>query len=203
MKRLLAELHENFKITYSSAECFVGIQIEKDEDAGIVKLHQSAYCKKIPERFNFINSAPVSTSADPGINFTCVNNKTGNKSVFPYREAVGSLMYLMIRTRPGLAYIVGILSRYMGNPTDIHWNGIERVFKYLRGTMSEGITFYLNSNDTRLISYSDADWARDVDTRRSTTGWICFLNSGPISWSSRKQTVTATSTTEAEFVALC
>lgn len=55
---------------------------------------------------------------------------------------------------------------------------------------------------TDILAYSDADWAGDVDTRHSTSGWICLLNGGPVSWSSRKQSVIATSTTEAELIAI-
>lgn len=122
---------------------------------------------------------------------------------FPYRQAIGSLMYFMIGTRPDLAYIVGMLSRFMERPQIEHWNAVKRIFRYLKGTTNYGISFGLNTNDANVIGYSDADFAGDIDTRLSTTGWVCFVNSGPVAWSSRKQTITATSTTEAEFIALC
>lgn len=73
----------------------------------------------------------------------------------------------------------------------------------MKGTVDHGIRFNLYSEHLQLTLYSDADWGGDLDTRRSISGWAAFLNGGPIAWSSRKQTVTATSTTEAEFMALC
>ncbi|XP_071653360.1 uncharacterized protein [Temnothorax longispinosus] len=91
----------------------------------------------------------------------------------------------------------------MEKPTNMHWQGVKRVFRFKKKTANRGIAFDPNSNCTELNVYCDADWAVDIDTRRSTTGWIALLNGGPVAWSSRKQTVTATSTTEAEFVALC
>lgn len=79
---------------------------------------------------------------------------------------------------------------------------MKRVLKYLRGTTNYGITLSCNSQDT-MLAFSDADFADDINRRFSITGWVCFVNSGPITWSSKRQTVTTTSTTEAEFIALC
>lgn len=112
-------------------------------------------------------------------------------------------MYLMVGTRSDIACIVGILSRFMEKPRIEHWNAVKRVLKYLRGTTNYGITFSCNSRNTMLVVYSDADFAGDIDRRLSTTGWVCFVNSEPIAWNLKRQTVTATSTTEAEFIALC
>lgn len=120
-----------------------------------------------------------------------------------YREAIGSLLYLMIGTCPDIAFITTMLSRFMDRPNHEHWNGIKRVFKYLQGTASLGVSYHIDSGVTDILAYSDADWAGDVDTRHSTSGWICLLNGGPVSWSSRKQSVIATSTTEAELIAMC
>lgn len=201
IEKLLRDLHTEFEITYKEAEFFVGIQIDIDETNKKIKIFQNIYIQKILQRFNHINCSTVSTPAEPGTQF--VQSMESNPTNFPYREAIGSLMYLMVCTRPDLAYIVGVLSRYVENPSDQHWKGVKRVFKYLKGTDNLGITFNIGSGSKKVTMYCDSDFAGDLDTRRSTTGWIAFINDGPVAWSSKKQTVTATSTTEAEFIALC
>ncbi|XP_037957719.1 secreted RxLR effector protein 161-like [Teleopsis dalmanni] len=127
----------------------------------------------------------------------------GPKAKFPYREAIGSLMYLMVCTRPDITCAIGVLSRFLENPFEIHCQGVKRVFRYIKGTLEYGVSFNLNSSDTELVMYCDADWGNDSDTRRSISAWIAFINGGPVSWSSRRQSVTATSTTEAEFLSIC
>ena len=167
-----------------------------------MKIHQSFYANKVLEKFNHTNCSSVYIPADPGIKLVAANSKA-NEKFYPYREAIGSLMYLAVCTRPDLAYIVGVQSRYMENPDTTHWQGIKRVFKYLKGSIDRGITYKINSQDATFSMYCDSDWGGDNDTRKSTSGWIGFINGGPVTWTSRKQTVIATSTTDAEFVALC
>lgn len=199
---LLNDLHREFKITFSKAEFFVGLQIERSRDEGKLRIHQSTYAEEVLRRFNHEKCNPVSTPAEPGIKLSSIGQDTKENVIFPYRQAIGSLMYLMVGTRPDIAHIVGVLSKFLEKRIE-HWNAVKRVLKYLWGTTDYGINFSYDSRDTTLIAYSDADFAGDIDKRLSTTGWVCFMNSGPIAWSSKRQTVTATSTTEAEFIALC
>lgn len=204
MMHLLCELHRVFKITYSNAECFVGIQICRNKDEGRLNIHQTAYAERILQRFSHESCNPVLVPADPSIKFTGASDCVKYKSNYPYRQAIGSLMYLMTCTRPDLAYIVGVLSRYMEQPQYEHWCDVKRVLKYLKGTINYGVSYGCNTGTTEMVMYSDADYGGDIDTGRSTTGWICLLNGGAIAWSSRRQPVATTSTTtEAEFLALC
>ena len=82
------------------------------------------------------------------------------------------------------------------------WIGVKRVLKYLKGTLMYGLKFYAHEEEPELFGYSDADWAGDVDTRRSTSGYVFQIGSSTISWSSKKQATVAKSSTEAEYVAL-
>lgn len=202
IKELLDKLHTEFEITYKDAEYFVGMQMKLDTKQQKLIIHQNIYALNILERFNHSDCFAVSTPAEVGKHFSKADDNNP-KPKFPYREAIGSLMYLMVCTRPDIAYIVGVLSRYLENPSEMHWQGVKRVLKYIKGTTQYGISFSLNSGQTNITMFCDADWGNDVDTRRSISGYIAFINSGPVSWSSRRQTVTATSTTEAEFVAIC
>ena len=119
-----------------------------------------------------------------------------------YREAVGSLIYAVTCTRPDIAFAVNQVSQFYCRPTRAHWEAVKRILSYLKGTSSYGITFGSNgTNERTLISYGDADFAVNVDDRRSTTGVLLILNGGPISWKSQRQSCVSLSTTESEYVA--
>ena len=110
-------------------------------------------------------------------------------------------MYLAVCTRPDLSQAVGALARYSANPMTEHWDAALGVVRYLSSTSSKGIIFSCNNGMCELSGYCDADFAGDIDTRRSTTGYVFKLAGGAISWSSRLQPIVAASTTEAEYMA--
>lgn len=123
-----------------------------------------------------------------------------------YREVVGCLMYLVTSTRPDLMYAVGQLSRYVDHPTEKHVGAAKRVLRYVLDTTSKGITYRKSDRcdiGVHLDGYSDSDWGNDRDSRKSTTGFVFTLGGGAISWASRRQTIVAQSTAEAEYVAAC
>lgn len=107
-------------------------------------------------------------------------------------------MYLTT-TRPDLMFVASIISRFMEQPTDLHLQATKRVLRYVKGTINYGI-FYRRGGSENLVSYTDSDYAGDLDDRKSTSGYIFLLSSGAVSWSSKKQPIVALSTTEAEFV---
>lgn len=116
-----------------------------------------------------------------------------------YAKAIGSLMYLMLGTRPDIAFSVSYLSRHMARPTEHHMRAVKRVFRYLKGSMHLELAY---RGDLRpLHGYSDADYGGDLQTRRSTSGYVFLIGSAPISWLSKRQTVVALSTCEAELMA--
>ena len=139
---------------------------------------------------------PVTTPTET----TALRKNREETADVPYRELVGSLMHLAVATRPDLSYAVSTLSKFLENPSKEHWSAGKRVLKYLAGTVDVGLTFCRDSSN-ELVAYSDADFAACVDSRKSISGVVLMLNDGPVVWSSRKQTVVATSTTDAEYVA--
>ena len=103
-------------------------------------------------------------------------------------------------TRPDIAYAVGVLSRFTSKPSKDHWLAIKRVTRYLFGTKSYGLFYkkYL----TVIKAFSNADWNTLSGDSLSTTSYIFTLGSGSICWRSKKQTIIANSTMEAELIAL-
>ena len=117
----------------------------------------------------------------------------------PYASAIGSLIYTQVCTRPDIAFIVGMLGRYLSNPGMDHWKAAKRVLRYLQRTKHYMLT-YRRSDNLEIIGYSDSDHAGCQDSLKSTSGYIYLLAGGAISWRSAKQTLTAPSTMAAEFI---
>ena len=108
-------------------------------------------------------------------------------------------MYAQVCTRPDIAYIVGMLGKYLSNPGKDHWIAAKRVMRYLQRTKDYMLT-YRKSNQLEIIGYSDSDFARCRDSMKSTSCYIYLLVGGAISWKSFKQSIIASSTMAAEFV---
>ncbi|GFY01843.1 retrovirus-related Pol polyprotein from transposon TNT 1-94 [Trichonephila clavipes] len=193
----LKKLESEFSVVIGEANYFLGTQIEHLE-CGKIFIHQEAYCRKILSRFDMINSNHVSPPIEKGAIST--DDSVSLSADVPYREAVGSLMFLAIVTRPDIAYAVGVLSQVLDKPQQIHWTMVKRILKYLNGTKKYGI-MYLSVSSATLESYSDSDYAGDPLTRRSTSGMVFKYNGGAIAWRSQRQSCIALSTTEAEFIA--
>ena len=105
-------------------------------------------------------------------------------SCVPYASAVGSLMYAMVCTRPEIAHAMGVLSRFMSKPWKEHWIAVKRVFSYLRDTSDYGLCYQGRPGLDRVLDiggFVDADWAGDLDQRRSTSGYVFNLFGGAIS----------------------
>jgi hypothetical protein len=120
-----------------------------------------------------------------------------------YRSIVGCLSYLVNMTRADLAFSYSQLSKFVQYPGMAHLAAAERVLQYLRGTYDQGISFYDLGPDKRnkLGGWVDSDFASDIDSRKSMTGYLMSLNGGPISWKSSRQGGVTLSSSEAEFVA--
>nr|CAN61880.1 hypothetical protein VITISV_018026 [Vitis vinifera] len=179
--------------------------IHRDRSRGILGLSQKAYIDKVLSRFGMSNCAPEDTPVAKGDKFSlhqCPKNELEKKDMerFPYASVVGSLVYAQVCTRPDIAYIVGMLGRYLSNPGMDHWKKAKRVMRYLQRTKDCMLT-YRRSSHLEIVGYSDSDFARCLDSRRSTLGYIFMLAGGVVSWKSVKQTLIASSTMEVEFIA--
>ncbi|XP_058202223.1 secreted RxLR effector protein 161-like [Rhododendron vialii] len=122
----------------------------------------------------------------------------------PYANAVGSLMYAMVCTRPDISHAVSMVSRYMHDPGKGHWQAVKWILRYIQGTVNVGLKFGRDQKfgDQLAVGYVDSDYAGDLDKRRSTTGYVFTMAGGPVSWRSTLQSTVALSTTEAEYMAV-
>ena len=175
----------------------LGIRIEKSVEG--ILLTQEAYARKVLDRFDFSNSRAQPTPMDTNNELVPFEGKCDDADRHKFQEIVGSLMYLSIATRPDLATSVNILGRYASNPGPEHFAAAKRILRYLNGTVNLGLQ-YPAKMEIRVTTYSDADWAGDRSTRKSTSGLVIFIGKAAVHWRSTLQTSVARSSTEAEYL---
>jgi transposase InsO family protein len=202
IQRLKNALSERFDMTdLGPISYYLGMSVTRDRAARTITLSQKGYLQKVLHTFGFEEARPAATPMEPGIRLEKETAQPAEpEAVQQYQSAIGSLMYAMTGTRPDVAFAVSTVSQFAQNPNNSHWKAVKRIFRYLRGTLDQGITF--GKDDEGLLGYSDADWAGDRETRKSTSGYIFTMYGGPVSWSSRRQTTVALSTCEAEYIAM-
>ena len=195
---LIKYLQSNFEMKVMNCEAYLGFKIIRNTQKRELSLVQNHYVDKILERFSMQDCKPASTPGEVGV-------KIEESPLLPienkFKELVGSLLYLVTCTRPDIAHAVSVASR-TSQPTEAHWNALKRVLRYLKGTRDIGITFRWEEFP-ELVGYSDADYANDVETRRSTSGYCIMYGGGPIAWRCQRQPIVTLSTTEAEYVSGC
>ena len=187
------------------AEYFLGINLE--HSANSIKLSQTAYIHKILDRFNMSECKAVISPMLPHDNLFDKRLATDKEKMLmlnvPYREAIGALMFLSVRTRPDIAVAVGTLAMHVQQPLPKHWEAVKRVFRYLRGSIGEGLVLCkVPTSEFNLRIYADADWATNSEDRLSRSGSVSQIGDSTIWWKSRKQTSIAASSCEAEYMAL-
>jgi hypothetical protein len=181
---------------------YLGLQIERDEN-GVFLLHQTNYINKKLREFGLSDSKRLKIPLDPGYQKQLFQ-QPDMKDKEVYRQAIGSLLYLATNTRPDIAVSTSILARKVNNPSEADWTETKRVFKYLNYTKDKRLKLgdTLQWNDIQLTGYADADWGGDSTERKSNSGCIFKYLGAPIVWASRKQTLVALSSTEAEYISL-
>ncbi|POM62265.1 Copiatype Polyprotein [Phytophthora palmivora] len=202
---LCATSNEEFKnrmFNQGPLSIYLGVEVEQSD--GSTKLHQTHYREGIIGKFDFGAAYPSRIPMETKLRLTVTDVDQSEKKLdygktFPYRELVGSLMYLATCTKPDIA-------KYVQHPTQQHIGAAKRALRYLCGTKSTGIEYSSTimtheANQFVFEGFCDSDWGNDPDTRRSVTGFVHCVDGGAVSWTSSRQAFVAQSTAEAEYVA--
>ena len=181
----------------------LGIKVTRDQNARTISLSQQSYIDTIIRRFNLQDAKAIPTPIVPGISYSTQDGPTNETEAArmdktPYREAIGSLMYAAVATRPDISFAVSMLSQFLENPGEAHWEAVKRIFRYLAGTREHALTY--GGEEHELTGYTDADGSGQ-DHRRAISGFAYLIDGGAVSWRSRKQELVALSTAEAEYIA--
>lgn len=188
-----ASLMEKFKMKdLGEAKLCIGLRITKGNNS--ISLDQETYTKNMLEKFGMENCHPVKTPVDVSVKLS--------KEMEPKTEDERKEMAVVPYMEADIAFAVNQVSRFNNNPGKQHWIAVKRIFRYLNGTAKQKITYWGTTKTSEIFDYGDADWAGDLDKRRSCTGYIFIKNGGAISWNSKLQPTVAISTTEAEYMAL-
>lgn len=144
---------------------------------------------------------PAETPAEIGL---VLGKDESEDAVDPtyFKQIVGSLWYLC-NSIPDLAFTVGLISRFLESPRNSHLLAAKRIIRYIKGTCNYGVLFPYKSSEfgVNLHGYTDSDWCGDKSDRKSTAGYVFLLGKAPISWCSKKESVVALSSCEAEYIA--
>uniref|UniRef100_A0A2N9I7J4 Uncharacterized protein n=1 Tax=Fagus sylvatica TaxID=28930 RepID=A0A2N9I7J4_FAGSY len=198
IQELKAFLSQNFEMKdLGHLSYFLGLEITSSDDG--FYLTQAKYTSDLLSRAGLTDHKILDTPIEFNARLTPSSGELLPDPTL-YRQLVGSLVYLTV-TRPDISYAVHQVSQFMSAPRSTHYAAVLRILRYLKGTLFHGLHFSAQSPLT-LRAYSDADWAGDPTDRRSTTGYCFLLGSSLISWRSKKQSVVARSSTEAEYRAL-
>lgn len=190
-------MHNKFQMSsMGELTFFLGLQVKQSREG--IFISQDKYVAEILRKFQFADSKIASTPIDPEKPLLKYVEGT-NVDVHTYRSMIGSLMYL-ISSRPDIMFSVCACARYQVTPKVSHLTAVKRIFRYLKGQPRLGL-WYSKESSFDLVAYSDSDYAGASLDRKSTTGGCQFLGCRLISWQCKKQTMVATSTTEAEYVA--
>jgi transposase InsO family protein len=183
------------------AKSILGIEIIRDRSKGTLQLRQKGHIDELFEKFNMSNCKPASTPLPLGFTLNKLDKTPAECEKLPFRQAIGKLLYISRATRPDLAYTVHHLSTFLNAYDHSHWEGVKHVLRYLQGTRNLTITYSMSGNYFPQ-AYCDADWGNNPNTRKSVTGYLFKFADGPITWSSKAQSIVALSSTEAELNAL-
>ncbi|KAL0332846.1 UNVERIFIED_CONTAM: Retrovirus-related Pol polyprotein from transposon TNT 1-94 [Sesamum calycinum] len=185
----------------------LGMEIHRDRGSRKLWLCQRGYVEKVLDRFGMSKAKQVSTPLANHFKLSIeqcpkTDREIEDMAKVPYASAVGCLMYVMVCTCPDSAHVVSQVCKYMSKPGRYHWDAVKWIFRYLKGTVGNGVVFGSQQNDPLVVGYVDSDYAGDLDYRRSTTGYVFTLGGGPICWKSTVQSIVALSTTEAKYMAV-
>lgn len=180
------------KLTY-----YLGLEVSQNR--GFIEVKQSSYAKKVLEKARLSECNAVKFPMDHSLQIHADKEGQAVNSTH-FKSIVGGLRYL-VHTRPDIAFAVGIVSRYMERPTELHLNAVKRICRYVKGTIHYGLLYTKGHGNYILKGFSDSDLAGSLDDRKSTAGMAFYLDENLVTWVSQKKRCVALSSCEAEFMA--
>jgi hypothetical protein len=193
-----SQLASHYELTnLGEIRWLLGFRIRRDRIARTMSINQCAYIESVADKFRLTDSKPTYTPMDPGIILSKAQCPI-KPIAAPYREACGSVLWAAMITCPDMLLAVGVLSQFIVNPAEVHWNALKWVIKYLLTTKDFWLTF--GGHKCTFEAYTDADWVSQPD-RHLISGYALMWGEGAFGWSSKKQPIVALSTTEAEYIA--
>jgi hypothetical protein len=175
---------------------FLGIEIARGAE-GIV-LSQRKYVLDLLTETGMLGCKPAVAPIDQKSKLSAEAGEPVDKE--RYQRLVGRLIYLS-HTRPDISFAVSVVSRYMHDPREGHMDAVYQILRYLKSAPGKGLIFRKNGH-LSIEGYCDSDWASCADDRKSTSGYCMFVGGNLVSWKSKKQSVVARSTAEAEYRAM-
>ena len=197
-----AKLNDNFPLTdLGPINSLLGIQVTCDRAACTITLSQKSYINSILSCFSLTDAKAYHTPMVPSSSYSTCDLPSSPTNLtcmckVPYHEAIGSLMYAAVATRPD-AFAVSTLSRFLENPGEAYWQAVKCVFCYLAGTRNHALTYGAEQHE--LLGYTDTDRASQ-EHRHTISGFAFLIDGGAVSWMSCKQELVTLSTVEAEYV---
>ena len=181
------------------ATFFLAMDMLRNRAARTIKLTQKRLTAQLVETYGLNDCKSKTVPLSTSLQLTKADGEYLDKDTYTYTHPIGSPLYLSVCKRPEIAQAVGALSN-MAEPTVAHWQAVKGLMRYVASTRGHGIVSLSGPNT--VVGYCDADYAGDLDTRRSTTGFTFILHGGAITWLSKRQPTVAASTTEAEFISV-
>ncbi|XP_040364487.1 uncharacterized mitochondrial protein AtMg00810-like [Rosa chinensis] len=178
---LKKSLHHKFSINdLGVLKYFLGIEMATSSKG--LFLNQRKYLMDLLEEAEMMDSKPCATLLESKLELKLEGDKLSNMS--EYQRLVGKLIYLTI-TRPDITFAVSLVSQFMHAPMEAYLSIVKRILRYLKGSIGRGILMQ-NNQHTKIMGYSDADWAGNACDRKSTTGYCTFVGGNLVSWNSKK-----------------
>ncbi|PNX72588.1 copia LTR rider, partial [Trifolium pratense] len=209
IQKLKEKLNGEFEMKNpGNAKRILGMDILRDRSKGDLFLSHHDYLKKVVERFRMTDSKVMNTPLDHHSKLSikqCPQSEDERKKMesTPFASGVGSIMYDMVCSRPDLSYAISVVSWFMANPGQVHWQALKWVLRYLNGSLKGGLK-YKRTDPGRdaLEGCVDSDYAGNIDNRKSLSGFVFTLFGTTVTWKANQQSVVALSTTQAEYIAL-
>ena len=177
-----ADLRKRFQLkNMGEIHYFLGVSVMQRPEE--IWIGQPAYTRAVIKKFGMEHCKPANTLVTPGAKLLKATEQSEIVDATLYQSAVSSLLYLSSGwTRPNIAFAVSNVARFCSSPTKEHWTAVKRILRYIKGTSNYGVAYSRSDDaDGVLIGYSDADWAADVNDRKSTCGHLFMVGGAAVS----------------------